>query len=88
MVRHSDSGLSDAVRRHCEAGALNFSGMRHEGAASFAAPAFAKRTPRPYNHFLRLNQKSMKPKIASSTAHNNGYDHFHLSSGIYSKFMP
>ncbi len=47
MVGHSNLGLSDAIRRHCEAGDLNFIGIRHEGAASFAASAFAKFTGRP-----------------------------------------
>jgi len=47
MVRHSNLGLSDAIRRHCEAGNLNFIGIRHEGAASSAASAFAKLSGRP-----------------------------------------
>ena len=47
MVGHSNLGLADAVRRQVEAGALTFVGVRHEGAASFAASAFAKLTGRP-----------------------------------------
>ncbi len=47
MVGHSNLGLADAVRRCEEAGQLKFIGIRHEGAASFAASAFAKLTGRP-----------------------------------------
>jgi thiamine pyrophosphate-dependent acetolactate synthase large subunit-like protein len=46
MVVHSNLGLSDAIRRHCETGDLNYIGIRHEGAASFAASAFANLTGR------------------------------------------
>jgi thiamine pyrophosphate-dependent acetolactate synthase large subunit-like protein len=47
MVGHSNLGLADAIRRQCEAGRLNFVGVRHEGAAAFAASAFGKLTGRP-----------------------------------------
>lgn len=47
MVGHSNLGLADAIRRQVEAGALTYVGIRHEGAASFAAWAFAKLTGRP-----------------------------------------
>jgi thiamine pyrophosphate-dependent acetolactate synthase large subunit-like protein len=47
MVGHSNLGLADAVRRQCERGALHFVGVRHEGAAAFAASAFGKLTGRP-----------------------------------------
>lgn len=39
MVGHSNLGLSEAIRRQCEASRLSFIGIRHEGAASFAASA-------------------------------------------------
>jgi len=42
MVGHSNLGLADAIRRRCESGDLTFIGIRHEGAASFAASAYAK----------------------------------------------
>ncbi len=42
MVGHSNLGLADAIRRRCETGDLTFIGIRHEGAASFAASAYAK----------------------------------------------
>ena len=42
MVGHSNLGLADAIRRRCETGDLKFIGIRHEGAASFAASAYAK----------------------------------------------
>lgn len=47
MVGHSNLGLADAIRRQEEAGKLTFIGIRHEGAASFAASAFAKFTGKP-----------------------------------------
>ncbi len=47
MVGHSNLGLADALRRQEEAGRLNYYGIRHEGAASFAASAYGKLTGRP-----------------------------------------
>ncbi|MEM9549386.1 MAG: thiamine pyrophosphate-binding protein [Bacteroidota bacterium] len=47
MVGHSNLGLADAMRRSEEEGKLNFYGIRHEGAASFAASAYGKLTGRP-----------------------------------------
>ncbi len=47
MVGHSNLGLADALRRQEEAGKLTFYGIRHEGAASFAASAYGKLTGRP-----------------------------------------
>lgn len=47
MVGHSNLGLSDAIRQQCEQGNLHFIGVRHEGAAAFAASAFGKLTGRP-----------------------------------------
>src|SRR5436190_1556533 len=47
MVGHSNLGLADALRRQEEAGRLTFIGIRHEGAASFAASAYGKLTGRP-----------------------------------------
>lgn len=47
MVGHSNLGLADAIRRQVEAGALTYVGIRHEGAAAFAASAYAKLTGRP-----------------------------------------
>ena len=47
MVGHSNLGLADAFRRQVENGKLNYIGIRHEGAASFAASAFAKLTGNP-----------------------------------------
>jgi len=47
MVGHSNLGLADAVRRQVEAGNLTYIGIRHEGAAAFAASSFAKLTGRP-----------------------------------------
>lgn len=47
MVGHSNLGLADAFRRREEAGELRFIGIRHEGAASFAASAYGKLTGRP-----------------------------------------
>ncbi len=47
MVGHSNLGLADALRRRAEAGELSFYGIRHEGAAAFAASAYGKLTGRP-----------------------------------------
>lgn len=47
MVGHSNLGLADALRRREVAGEMSFYGIRHEGAASFAASAFGKLTGRP-----------------------------------------
>lgn len=47
MVGHSNLGLADAFRRLEEKGKLKFIGIRHEGAASFAAAAYGKLTGKP-----------------------------------------
>ena len=47
MVGHSNLGLADAMRRQEEKGNLKYIGIRHEGAASFAASAYGKLTGRP-----------------------------------------
>jgi thiamine pyrophosphate-dependent acetolactate synthase large subunit-like protein/nitrite reductase/ring-hydroxylating ferredoxin subunit len=47
MVGHSNLGLADAIRRQVVNGNLRYIGIRHEGAAAFAASAYAKLTGRP-----------------------------------------
>lgn len=47
MVGHSNLGFADALRRQEEKGKLKFIGIRHEGAASFAASAYGKLTGKP-----------------------------------------
>jgi thiamine pyrophosphate-dependent acetolactate synthase large subunit-like protein/nitrite reductase/ring-hydroxylating ferredoxin subunit len=47
MVGHSNLGLADAMRRQEKKGKLQYIGIRHEGAASFAASAYGKLTGRP-----------------------------------------
>ena len=47
MVGHSNLGFADAMRRQEEAGKLTFVGIRHEGAAAFAASAYGKLTGQP-----------------------------------------
>jgi len=47
MVGHSNLGFADALRRAEERGQLRFVGIRHEGAAAFAASAYGKLTGRP-----------------------------------------
>jgi len=47
MVGHSNLGLADAIRRAVENGKLKYFGIRHEGAASFAASGYAKLTGKP-----------------------------------------
>ena len=46
MVGHSNLGFADAMRRQEAAGRMRFYGIRHEGAASFAASAYGKLTGR------------------------------------------
>lgn len=47
MVGHSNLGLADAFRLQEEAGNISYVGIRHEGAASFAASGYAKLTGKP-----------------------------------------
>ncbi len=47
MVGHSNLGLADALRRQEVKGKLKFIGIRHEGAAAFAASAYGKLTGKP-----------------------------------------
>ncbi len=47
MVGHSNLGLADALRVQERNGTLRYVGIRHEGAASFAASAYGKLTGRP-----------------------------------------
>jgi thiamine pyrophosphate-dependent acetolactate synthase large subunit-like protein/nitrite reductase/ring-hydroxylating ferredoxin subunit len=47
MVGHSNLGFAEALRRAEERGDLAFYGIRHEGAAAFAASAYGKLTGRP-----------------------------------------
>ena len=47
MVGHSNLGLADALRKAEEDGRLTYVGIRHEGAAAFAASGYAKLTGRP-----------------------------------------
>ena len=47
MVGHSNLGFADAMCRLEEKGILNFYGIRHEGAAAFAASAYGKLTGKP-----------------------------------------
>lgn len=44
MVGHSNLGFADAMRRAEDRGDLRYFGIRHEGAAAFAATAFGKLT--------------------------------------------
>jgi len=47
MVGHSNLGFAEAIRKQVKLGKLTYIGIRHEGAAAFAASAFAKLTGRP-----------------------------------------
>lgn len=47
IVGHSNLGMADALRTASLDGRLTFVGVRHEGAAAFAASAYAKLTGRP-----------------------------------------
>ncbi|MEM6810566.1 MAG: thiamine pyrophosphate-dependent enzyme [Pseudomonadota bacterium] len=47
MVGHSNLGLADALRAQAMQGKLNYYGIRHEGAASFACSGYGKLTGNP-----------------------------------------
>ncbi|MEM9051485.1 MAG: thiamine pyrophosphate-dependent enzyme [Bacteroidota bacterium] len=47
MVGHSNLGVADAFMRQEKKGNLKYFGIRHEGAASFAASAYGKLTGKP-----------------------------------------
>ena len=47
IVGHSNLGLAEALRTEAETGSLTYYGVRHEGAAAFAASAYGKLTGRP-----------------------------------------
>ena len=47
MVGHSNLGFADAMKRKEQEGKLKYFGIRHEGAASFAASAYGKLTGKP-----------------------------------------
>ena len=47
MVGHSNLGFADALRRAEGRGEITYIGIRHEGAAAFAASAYGKLTGRP-----------------------------------------
>ena len=47
MVGHSNLGFAEALRKQEAAGNVTFIGIRHEGAAAFAASAYAKLTGKP-----------------------------------------
>ena len=51
MVGHSNLGLADAMRVAEQEGKLRYIGIRHEGAAAFAASAYGKLTGRPAGCF-------------------------------------
>ena len=51
MVGHSNLGIADAMRKAEARGDLTFIGIRHEGAAAFAATAFGKLTGKPAGCF-------------------------------------
>ncbi len=47
MVGHSNLGFADALRKAEERSEISYIGIRHEGAAAFAASAYGKLTGRP-----------------------------------------
>ncbi|MGB5756456.1 MAG: thiamine pyrophosphate-dependent enzyme [Acidimicrobiales bacterium] len=51
MVGHSNLGFADAMRKAEARGDLTYIGIRHEGAAAFAATAYGKLTGRPAGCF-------------------------------------
>jgi len=47
MVGHSNLGVADAIYAQVKKDKLQYIGIRHEGAAAFAASAYAKLTGKP-----------------------------------------
>jgi len=47
IVGHSNLGLADAIRLRVQAGEMGYVGVRHEGAAAFAASGYGKLTGKP-----------------------------------------
>ncbi len=47
MVGHSNLGLAEAIRNRVSEGEMSYFGIRHEGAAAFAASAYGKLTGHP-----------------------------------------
>lgn len=47
MVGHSNLGLADSIRLAAQDGKLSYYGIRHEGAAAFAASAYGKLSGKP-----------------------------------------
>jgi thiamine pyrophosphate-dependent acetolactate synthase large subunit-like protein/nitrite reductase/ring-hydroxylating ferredoxin subunit len=60
MVGHSNLGFADAMHRAEERGELTYVGIRHEGAAAFAASAYGKLTGRPAACFAIAGPGSTK----------------------------
>ena len=70
---HSNLGFAEALRKAEERGELRYIGIRHEGAAAFAASAYGKLTGRPAACFAiagpGLDEPAHRPlRRASSTA--------------------
>ena len=68
MVGHSNLGLADALRRQEAAGRLTYIGIRHEGAAAFAASAYGKLTGRPGVCFTTRGPGAANALVALHTA--------------------
>lgn len=71
MVGHSNLGLADAFRRQEAAGNLTYIGIRHEGAASFAASAYAKLTGTPIASWL-MNESDLLVVFGASFSNHTG----------------
>lgn len=74
MVGHSNLGLADALRRREQAGELEFIGIRHEGAAAFAASAYGKLTGRP-------EQRAGEWDVWQTSLHNPDFAAFARNCG-------
>ena len=72
MVGHSNLGFADAMRRAEERGELTYIGIRHEGAAAFAASAYGKLTGLPAVCFAIAGPGSTNMLTGpSSTSHRS-----------------
>src|SRR6266700_5855293 len=67
MVGHSNLGFADALRKAEERSEITYIGIRHEGAAAFAASAYGKLTGRPAMCFAIAGPGSTNRSPGSTT---------------------
>jgi pyruvate oxidase len=87
MVGHSNLGMADAMRRAEARGELTYIGIRHEGAAAFAASAHGKLTGRPAACFAIAGPGSTNLLTGLYDAKVDGAPVLAISGQVPSKVM-